>query len=215
MNFLTKKVQMAKKGTNTMEEQEQLAAIAAKKNELTARRETLEQRIGSAQQQNARRYLAGDASGLEEGARLRAEVETIASALDLLGLDQRAAEADLLAANARDFRDQAAQKGIELAELNVKTAELLEKLSELENVTYTYSILSSQPLPGSWLQWATVKPPLEYQGIPELQLSYPTPDRKIEVPRSRRLRMEIADLEQQADKLEQKLRKSQPALAAT
>jgi len=225
MNFLTKKNQMAKKGTNTMKEQEpelitlvqaeeQLAEITAKKNELTTRSEVLHRSIGSAQHQSARRYLSGDMSGLEDGARLRAELDTIGSALDLLNVDLKQAESELLAAKARDFRDQAQQKTAELEKLNAKTAAVLAELSELEGMTYTHSILSSQPLSGAWLQWGTIKPPLEYQGLSELQLTYPAPERKMEVPLSRRLRMQIAELEKQAAEIENQLRQSQPAPAA-
>jgi hypothetical protein len=154
-------------------------------------------------------------SGLEEGARLRSELDTIGSALDLLDVDIKQAESELLAAKARDFRDQAAQKRIELETLNAKTAGLLVELSKLESVEYSHSILSSMPTPGSWLEWGTVTPPKEWMGIPEMQLAIPGRDQKIQIPLSRRLRMQIEEFQREAERIEHRLRPSQPALAAT
>jgi hypothetical protein len=94
------------------EVQKHVNEIAANRSELLERRGTLEQRIGSTQQQSARKYLDGDRSGFEEAARLRSEIDTIGGALDLLASDAKAAELNLRAAKAREFREQAAQKRI-------------------------------------------------------------------------------------------------------
>lgn len=158
--------------------QERLDAIPAKRSELLTRREALEQRIGSTQQQSARQYLAGDFSAIEESGRFHGEIHTIEGALHLLDLDAEEAGRMLLEAKARELRGLAAGKRAELVALNAKTAELLEQVSALEDVPYTHGI--------------------------ELLLGLvPAGDRK--APLSRRLRMQIEELERGAVRLEQKL----------
>ena len=130
--------------------QQQVDAISSKKSELVSRREALNRRIGSGQEETARRYLTGDTTGLEDTARLQAELDAISIGLDLLGVDLQEAELNLLGAKARDFRDQAEQKKAELEQLSAKTTKVLAELSSLEDVRFTASILSSQPVEGSW-----------------------------------------------------------------
>jgi multidrug efflux pump subunit AcrA (membrane-fusion protein) len=179
-----------------------LNEIHAQRAQLLERQAGLELRIGSAQQEIARRYLHGDRAGIKETAELRAEIDAIQSALVLLSEDAKAAKLNVERARAQRLRRQASEKRAELEALNAQTAALLAKLGELESVPYTHSILSSQPYPGSWLRPATLQQPLEYEGIVELQLNIPA-EQKLYVPRSRKLRMEITELELQAEKIEQ------------
>ena len=115
---------------------------------------------------------------------------------------RKAAQVDLQRATARDLRSQAERKRAEMDTLNAQTAKLLAQLSTLKGVRYTHSILSAQPVAGAWLRRENLAPPLEYQGIPELQPNIPGPERKVEIPRSRRLRTEAEELDARAEALE-------------
>jgi chromosome segregation ATPase len=188
--------------------------VKGQRTQLVARQAELDRQIGSAQQQIGRKYLDGDRSGIRAVAELRSELEAISAALVLLDEDEQLIALDVERARALDLRRQASEKKVQLEELNGKTAKLLLELAKLEDVEFfTHSILSAQPLPGAWLQHATVKPPLDYQGIPELMLNIPASERKIAVPLSRRLRKEVEDLELEATIIEQKLAAVSPVQA--
>jgi len=133
---------------------------------------------------------------------LTAELEALEQAFSTLNPREKAAQVELQRVTARDLRHQAQQKRAELAELNAQTIKLLAKLGTLEGVRYTHSILYAQPAEGAWLRIENLAPPLEYQGIPELQPNIPGPERKVEIPRSRRLRTEAEELDARAEALE-------------
>jgi transposase len=184
--------------------QDRLEEISSHRALLVQSRISLDQRLESAQEETARKYLRGDRSGLQEVNAITAELQAIEGALSLLNGDEQIAQIELKRAEARDLRSQATTKRAALDRLNAETAALLAKLSELEEVGYTHSILSSQPLPGMWHGKLTVKPPAPYLGLAELDLqSYTGP--AIGSPRSRLLLAEVEELEAKARQIEQKL----------
>ncbi len=182
-----------------------LDKLAGDRARLVGMRTGLEERLETAKREMGERYLNGDRSHLKEVSSLAVELEALERALSVLDRHTEAAQGDLQRATVGDLRTQAEQKRKEMAALNIRTAKVLADLGALEEVRYTHSILCSQPLEGSWMQRGGTEPPLEYQGIPELQLNIPVPEKKIAVPRSRRLRMEAEELEEKAEVLEKHL----------
>jgi hypothetical protein len=182
-----------------------LEKIARDRAQLVATRVSLEQRLASARREIGERYFGDERGYLKEVGGLTAELEAVEQAFTTLDAGEKAAHVELQRASARDLRHQAQQKRVELAELNAATTKLLSELGKLEGVAYTHSILSAQPAEGAWVRMENLAPPLEYQGIPELQPNMPGPERKVEIPRSRRLRMEAEELEAKADALENRL----------
>ena len=184
--------------------QKRLDDVKTRRIDLIERRSKLEGRIQSVQQDVGRKYLAGDHTGIRQTAEMRAEIEAIAAAIKALDEDERQLGVDVERAKACDLRQRAAQKVAELETLDAQTAILLAQLSTLEGVEFSRSILSSQPLPGAWLT-PLLKPPLEYQGVLELGVNIPRKEAIVAVPRSRRLRMEIEEIELEALIIEQRV----------
>lgn len=184
--------------------QQRLEQIGVHRARLTADRTRLEQRLEAAQHESSRKYLQGDRSGLQEMGTLRVEREVIEGALALLQQEESAASVDLQRAKVFDLKEQAQRKRVELERLNTETQTLLSKLSELEGVSFTPSILSSQPLPGAWLKPETLREPEPWLGVLELALNIPG-QRNLATPRSRRLRAEIEQLEIDAETLERQI----------
>jgi hypothetical protein len=83
--------------------------------------------------------------------------------------------------------------------LNSETATVLARLGEIEGVSYTHSILSSQPVHGTWLDWNLKEAPV-WKGLHELHPN--RPNEKTAVPRSRQLRADIEELNAKAEQLE-------------
>jgi hypothetical protein len=199
--------------TSTVDSAEELRAaeqrlndIGLQRTELISNRESLETRIQSTQAEIGRKYLQGDRSGIREISELRAEVDGLVAALQELDDEQKRAQLELERAKARDLRQQAARKRAELEALNARTAAFLGKIGDLENVRFTHSILSSQPIATAWLT-PILKPPLGFEGILELVVDVPGRPHASYVywPRSRKLRAEIGDLEIKAEAIERGL----------
>jgi DNA repair exonuclease SbcCD ATPase subunit len=174
--------------------------------ELASNRQSLETRIESTQAEIGRKYLQGDRSGIREISELRAEVDAVIAALQELDAEQKRAQLELERAKARDLRQQTARKRAELESLNARTGALLSKLGEFEGVTYSHSILSSEPRRGAWLT-PIITPPVGYESV--LEMIVDSPGRPLDSyicwPRSRKLRAEMAKLEIEAETIERRL----------
>jgi hypothetical protein len=184
---------------------ERLEKISTQRSHLVSTRMRLNDRLEASKKGVARKYIDGDRSGLEEAGAITSELQAIETALGILDEDQKAGEMDLERAKAADLRAQAGRKQQELDRLNTATGVLLAKLSELEDVRYTHSILSSQPVEGKYMQLGWVGKPLGYEGVAELSPGVPG-EVYLEAPKSRRLRAEIEKLESDAALIEQKIR---------
>jgi chromosome segregation ATPase len=147
---------------------ERLEKISAHRSHLVSTRMHLNERLEASKKDVARKYIDGDRSGLEEAGVITSELQAIETALGILDEDQKAGEMDLKRANAADLRQRASQKQEELDRLNTETGVLLAKLSQLEDVSYTHSILSSQPMKGKYMGR-----PLGYEGLAELSPGVP------------------------------------------
>jgi hypothetical protein len=130
---------------------ERLEKISAHRSHLVSTRMRLDERLEASKKDVARKYIDGDRSGLEEAGVITSELQAIETALGILDEDQKAGEMDLKRAKAADLRQRASQKQEELDRLNTETGVLLAKLSQLEDVSYTHSILSSQPMKGKYM----------------------------------------------------------------
>lgn len=194
---------------------QRLEEIKAQRRQMASSEASLNSRIAAAQTAIGRKYLSGSREGIRETAELRVEAEAIRAEIERLALEEPAAEIAIERARGRELHGQAQEKRVELAKLNAETAVLLGRLSELEKVRYTHSILSSQPMPDKWIDLATMKPGAEWQSIFELSLNVPMPSSgNLGVPRSRRLRTEIDALELEAQTIEDKLPRKEDGQAA-
>jgi hypothetical protein len=183
--------------------QDNLDKISAHRSQLVASRIALNERLETSRHDAAQKYLRGDRSGVQEAHAIGAELQTIETALGLLDENQKAAEIDLERAKVRDLRDEAARKRKEIEVLQLKTGELLRKLSELEGVPYSHSILGSQPT-GNMVDPSTLKEPEPWRPVLELVPNVPgTP--YTQTPLSRRLRSEADELELKAEQMERAL----------
>lgn len=193
------------------EAQGRLDEIARHRARLIANRLEMQQRLESLEEQLGRRYLEGDRSGIEQKQAITAELQILESALAILAEDERPAQRELQWAQVRELRARAQEKRTELNRLNENTRVLLAKLSELEGVEFTHSILSSQPLPEMWIGRETLKPnPESWLAFWELMPNVPG-QTNLASPKSRLLRKEIEELELQADTLQQKLQRAEAA----
>jgi hypothetical protein len=183
---------------------ERLEKISAHRSHLVSTRMHLNERLEASKKDVARKYIDGDRSGLEEAGVITSELQAIETALGILDEDQKAGEMDLKRAKAADLRQRASQKQEELDRLNTETGVLLAKLSQLEDVSYTHSILSSQPVKDKYMQAGWVGKPLGYEGLAELSPGVPG-EVYLEAPKSRRLRAEIVKLESEAVLIEQEI----------
>jgi len=175
--------------------------IEADRMRIVGLRRELAQRLEAAEAIAGESYLAGDRGAVREIAELEAEISLIERrALPTLDRRQAEAERELKAANAADLRQQAETKKAELAQLEERTARYLAELSKLEGVEYTAGILSLQ-WRGSWVQGGA-HPPESWHGAFVDIAADPTNPEKFAVPRSRKLRNEIADLERRAGEIE-------------
>ncbi|MGI9073362.1 MAG: hypothetical protein ACR2JB_19100 [Bryobacteraceae bacterium] len=186
---------------------ERLEQISSHRSQLVASRMNLNNRLEGSRQDAARKYLGGDRSGVLEANTIGAELQTIETALEILNADQKAADIDLERAKAADLRAQAGRKRAKLDSLNAETGALLAKLSALEGVTFTHSILSSQPVLGNLGMMAD---PLTYKSpdpwVPIFALAVNNPSGRIAyAPKSIELREEIKKLEGEAVSIENKL----------
>lgn len=197
------------------EAQERIDQISTRRAQLIAGRIELSSRLETVEQEIGRKYLDGDRSGLQEAGLISAELRAIEAALALLTEDQKAATIDLDSARARDLRERVRQKRTELERLNRETQALLTKLGELEDAVFDQAILSSQPLrlSGAWLNPGTLKEPEDWLALTELIPNIPS-QRPMAVPRSRRLRKEIEELQLQASEIEATLPKELSTEAA-
>lgn len=210
-NLKAKKERRVKPIMTISEADEQLAFLCTREAQLAAmlaqagtRLEELEARAGDA-------YLDGDEHPMAEVAELRLQVDTLNAALVAIERRREPARLARRLAEAAQARRQAADMRSELADLEAKTAKHLEALSKLEGVEFTSGILSSQPA-GSWRAADWVSDPEPWRAARELHqepagAGYATP-------RSRRLRQEIEDLEQQALAIERELDPTVPERAA-
>lgn len=193
------------------EAQGRLDEIARHRARLIANRLEMQQRLESLEEQLGRRYLEGDRSGIEQKQAITAELQMLEGALAVLAEDERPAQRELQWAQVRELRARAQEKRTELNRLNENTRVLLAKLSELEGVEFTHSILSSQPLPEMWVGRETLKPnPEPWLAFWELMPNVPG-QTNLASPKSRLLRKEIKELELQADTLQQKLQRAEAA----
>jgi hypothetical protein len=179
--------------------------IASTRANLVGTRTSLLARVDAVRRDVGTRYLQGDRSGIQESAEIEAELGAIESALEVLDGEEAGAKVDLERAKVRELRATAEQKRLELEKLEAKTGKLLLQLSDLEDVTFTHSILSSQPLPGVWLRHTDLKEPFEWEAIAELVPNNYAPAGKVAVPLSRRLRREVQESLAQADEIEARL----------
>ena len=181
------------------------ALIIARRNEISGKLGVLESTAGE-------RYLSGDNSAAMEIAARRAELDLIEKALVTLAGWQVAAGVEYRRAEAEDLRHQVAAKRGELAALELKTGKLLSQLSELECITYTAGILSSQHQ-GAWYAAGQREPEPFHAALVDLQPD-PTNREQFAEPTSRRLRREIADLERKAEAIEAAIAPSDLGLVA-
>lgn len=181
---------------------EQLASLDAREAQLAAMLALSGTRLAEAEASLGDAFLEGNEGPLREVAELRLHVDGINAALEALSRRRSPAILARRHAEAAELRRKAAAKTSELAELERKTGRLLGELSKLEGVTFTASILSSQPV-GNWLTPGYYKvnehPYLAGRELfQDFGATYGTP-------RSRSLRSDVADLERQAAAIEQEL----------
>lgn len=178
---------------------------------LIAMRASIGGKLEGLEQSAGERYLNGDRSAIKEIGELRGELDLIERALG--ELDRRKAVAALNArrVEAADLRRQAEAKSAELGTLEKETGKLLSGLSALEGISYSAGILSGQ-WQGLWYGEG-LKEPQPWQGA--MVDLYPDPTNNVErfaLPRSRRLRREIAELQAKAAAIEKELtREPSPA----
>jgi hypothetical protein len=129
--------------------EQRLQEIRSKRTEIQSHLESLNAQLAPAQKEIGREYLTGERKGLLRAVELRVEIEAAQTALELLADDQASAELEVGHAKATEVRDRAKQKRKELESLDAETGALLAKLSALENVNFTRSILSSEPVLGT------------------------------------------------------------------
>jgi hypothetical protein len=166
--------------------------------ELGARLSEAEANLGEA-------VLEGDESAARTVADLRLKVDSINAGLRACEKRKAAAAVDRRRAEAAAIRHQAEVKRANLADLEKKTAKLLNDLSELENVTYTRAVLCAQRTPGSWepAVTATIRD-INYLSPAEV-IRYLASYDPYAVPRSRQLFVAIQELENQAAKIDSEL----------
>ncbi len=178
------------------EKEAQLAALSA---QVGAHLAELEESAGDA-------FLDGNEAPLREVTDLRLRADALTAALAALERRKEPARLARRRAEAADFRRQAEQKRSELAELESKTSRLLAELSRIEGVSFTASILSSQPV-GLWLDVGFKPSEREYLAGYELSRDV---GGKYATPRSRTLRTEIEDLEAKALAIEREINPPEP-----
>ena len=181
---------------------ELLAQLDSREAQLSAMLATVGTRLEKSEANAGDAYLDGDETPLREVAELRLRVDGINAALEALSRRRALAILARRRAEALELRRQAAANKAELSELERKTSRLLGELSKLEGIAFTSSILSSQPL-GAWLTpgyfTPNEKPFLSARELfADGGATYGTP-------RSRIVRLEIAELEKQAALIEQEL----------
>lgn len=197
--------------------QEAIERITGDRARLVEARISLDQRLEMAQREMGEKYLRGERSHLKEVSALTIELEALERALGLLEEQEIAAKVELERAKARELRGKAAAIRQQLESLNQKTAPLLAQLGALEGVTFTRSILSSQPvfyMPNDtnkatkiWTKPLTIQLPDEHQGVSELSLNHAIAAhwQRVALPRSRAILLEAEEMENQAREIEQKL----------
>jgi hypothetical protein len=167
---------------------------------------SLDRRAEQLEKESGRAYLRGDRSVIEQSVALETELKAIEKALAVLDEDVREAQAEIERAKAREIRAEIAGKQRELDALNKKTESLLGQLSALEEVTYTRSVLSSEPVKGKWFQpYTGFGPPLPHLGVLELEAQHPPHGLLFYLPKSRRLMLDIERLESDAKRIEDKI----------
>ena len=150
------------------------------------------------------RVLAGHEDAMRDVLELRTRADGLNAALAALEKRRAAALLDQKRATALDLRQQAAAKRVALAEIESATKTLLDKLSTLEDVRYTTSILSSQRQ-GAWFAFqGGLREPDEFLGAWE-SYADPTNRSPFAIPKSRLLRVETAELEGRAATIEAEL----------
>jgi hypothetical protein len=186
-----------------------LDEIERKKSQLSAIQAEVGLRLEQAENGLGEAVLAGDEDAVRNVADIRLRADGLSAALVTLENRRAAALVDQRRATAADLRQQAEAKRAELAALEVKTAKLLAELSALENVPFTVSILSSE-CKGSWYpKTGGLQAPEAHLGCWEC-FADPVNPEMFHTPRSRFLRVEIADLEAKAGKIETELGAAAP-----
>ena len=184
------------------EAQAAIEEIKADRMRIVGLRGELAKRLEAAEAIAGESYLAGDRGAVREIGEFEAEISLIERrALPELDRRQARAEVELKRATAADLRQQAERKKDELALLEQKTAKHLQALSELEETEYDGCILQAQRA-GEWVTLqGGLNRPAPWQGPLECTTD-PTNHNPYAVPRSRRLRDEIAGLELKAGEIE-------------
>jgi hypothetical protein len=185
---------------------EQHELLEVHRSSLVEKRMSLDRKAEQLERESGRAYLRGDRSVIEQSVALEVELKGIERALAVLDDDVKEALAEIERAKVREIRAEIAAKQRELDALNRKTEALLGQLSTLENVEYTHSILSSQPMKGKWFApQSGYGPPIPYHGVLELEAQHPMHGLPFYLPKSRALILEIEKLEADARAIEQKI----------
>ncbi len=185
---------------------ELIETLATREAQLAAMAAQVGARLAEVEAQAGDSFLDGDEHPMREVVDLRLQADTLTAALAALERRKEPAHLARRRAEAADFRRQAEQKRSELAELESKTSRLLAELSRLEGVSFTASILSSQPV-GLWLDVGFKPSEREYLAGYELSRDV---GGKYATPRSRTLRTEIEDLEAKALAIEREINPPEP-----
>lgn len=179
----------------------EIKRLAEREQALVAERQARAQEIAELEQQIGEDYLDGNGeAGLADLTRHRVQVEAINRAI-VAARDRRLeATRAKVRAQADALRKQADDKRGELARLQSETSDLLDRLSELEEIRYTASILTAQRC-GDWYSLPNFRRPEEWEGPPDL--AGDPSNARYQTPRSRRLRTEIEALVAEAAKVEE------------
>jgi hypothetical protein len=186
------------------EVQNQLAEYDGKHEELLRLQVQLETQISEETSGLGVAVLNGDESGLEKIAALERRHGGIDRALGALAAQRAEVEKLLNPAKAAELRAEANAKRTELDELEKKTERLLRELSRLEDTEFTSCILNAQRV-GTWHPaFGALANPMAWLSPDEV---FPEPGRRAGEPiyarpLSRRLRDEIAMLEDEANRLD-------------
>jgi len=150
-------------------------------------------------------YLDGHAEvDIDRVARLRLTLAATTSAVDAVRRRRLAAMVRVRDAEATSLLDAAAAKRRELQDLEAKCLKLLAPLSVLQGVEYNMAVCNGQRT-GHWMSPIAPSGPPDFQ-VPAWLLPSECAPAAISggyaVPRSRRLRDEIAALERQAKEVQ-------------
>jgi len=145
-------------------------------------------------------YLAGDSEkGVDQVVQTKAKINALARAIGTARERRMEAVANRYSTEAGELRKQAKNLRAEAEEINRKTEPLLRKLSEIEGIEYTRSILLAQR-DANWLPSPVFGKPIDQCGPTEVIPNLP--GATYLVPRSAALEASAAELERRAVSIE-------------